>query len=685
MNNPIRLAMAGQPNVGKSLLATALTGKFLKVANFGGVTVQEQRVFSQEDNFPFEVIDLPGLYSLNSYTPEEEAAKDFLLHQDFDILINVANSVSLTRNLQLTLQLMDLGKKMILVLNMADELNKQNMDIDVETLEKLLKIPVVLVSSTKKTGIANLKEKIFQLHHQGQSHEFLYYERHVEEALQKMEKQLASDVELCDKARFLSVRMLEEDKDVYKLLHDRPSFMEFYEVYQKESKNLAMILKEKNSIDVMDVARLSAIQGIIKKVVKRGHDHTLSAKIDNILVHKYWGIPIFLIMVWSLFQITFQVGSFPQEWLEQLFGSLSEWASETSEIFLPNLPIVSAFNEGVIPGMGAVASFLPNILILFLGINLLEQTGYMARAAFLLDGTMKRFGLHGKAFIPMVNGFGCSVPAYLATRTLKNPKDRLLTLLVIGFFSCSARLPVYVLFVSAFFNPAHAGNILFGIYLLGAFLALIAAKILHSTLLSGKVEPFVMEMPRYRLPGLKAVFYDLKVKTYIFLRRAGLYIGTISFAIWYLSSYPQVEFHDKTEVEQQAVQMENSYLGRIGMAIEPIFRPMGFDWKMSVATVTALVAKEAAVGTLATLHIVDNQGDEPGKGLIEEIRTTVDFKVGIAFIVIVMIYSPCLAAMATFFGEISHWRWRLFYLAYPNLLAWLLSFLVYNFLFALGF
>jgi ferrous iron transport protein B len=320
----------------------------------------------------------------------------------------------------------------------------------------------------------------------------------------------------------------------------------------------------------------------------------------------------------------------------------------------------------------------------------------MARAAFLLDGILKKFGLHGKAFIPMVTGFGCSIPAYLAARTLKNPKDKLITMLVIGFFSCSARLPVYVLFISAFFAPEQAGNILFGIYIGGAVLAMIAAKILRLALFKGEAEPFVMEMPKYRFPSVKGIVRDLKIKAMLFIRKAGLFIGAASMVIWFLGAYPKneaiseayaprieaaVSESAKKELELALAgeKLENSYIGTIGKTIEPIFAPLGFDWKMSVATLTALAAKEVAVGTLATLNAVEAAGgDEPSNSLVEKIRKTIDIKAGIAFIVIIMIYSPCLAAMGTFFAEVRETKWRIFYLIYPNVTAWLAAFSVYN-------
>ncbi|HRF58110.1 MAG TPA: ferrous iron transport protein B, partial [Campylobacterales bacterium] len=401
------------------------------------------------------------------------------------------------------------------------------------------------------------------------------------------------------------------------------------------------------------------------------HKETITEKIDRVLIHRLVGLPIFLTFMWLLFQMTFTLGEYPMGAIESVFTFFAEQAAA----ILPEGALNKSISEGVIPSVGAIMSFLPNILILFLGINLLEQTGYMARAAFLLDGALKRFGLHGKAFIPMITGFGCSIPAYMAARTLKNPKDKLITMLVIGFFSCSARLPVYVLFVSAFFAPEHAGNILFGIYILGAFLALFAAKILRLALFKGEAEPFVMEMPKYRLPSIKGVLRDLQIKAMIFIKKAGLFIAAASMAIWFLGAYPQNEQIDeaykprieaaanekvKKELELSLAEekLENSYIGVMGKTIEPIFAPLGFDWKMSVATITALAAKEVAVGTLATLNAVETGDDEPSESLIEKIRRTIDIKAGLAFIVMIMIYSPCLAAMGTFFAEVRETKWR---------------------------
>ena len=513
-----------------------------------------------------------------------------------------------------------------------------------------------------------------------------------------MSESLSKDQDLKPFARFISVRLLENDKELYKTVHDKPVFLEFHDVFTKESENLRTLAGEDDTMAVIVSARISIAKWICQKTVKAKHKDSITEKIDNILIHRMVGLPIFLALMWLLFQMTFTLGEYPMGLIEDGFAFLAE----QSAALIPEGVFNKAMSEGVIPSVGAIISFLPNILILFLGINLLEQTGYMARAAFLLDGILKKFGLHGKAFIPMVTGFGCSIPAYLGARTLKNPKDKLITMLVIGFFSCSARLPVYVLFISAFFEPENAGNILFAIYITGAVMALMAAKILRLALFKGEAEPFVMEMPKYRFPSVKGILRDLKIKAMIFIKKAGLFIGTASMVIWFLGAYPANEQIDEayapkieaaiTEDAKKELQLamgeeklENSYIGIIGKSIEPIFAPLGFDWKMSVATVTALAAKEVAVGTLATLNAVEAGDDEPSESLVEKVRKTIDIKAGLAFIVIVMIYSPCLAAMGTFFAEVREAKWRAFYLIYPNVTAWLAAFGVYNIMALLGF
>ncbi len=691
MKKQIRVALVGQPNVGKSHLINSIAGASLHVGNFSGVTVEKKEVRFERDGYEITITDLPGTYSLNAYSPDEQVVKEFLVNESYDVIINAVDANALQRNLTLTLQILDMGKKTILAINMIDEVEKNGGRIDNEEISKMLGIPVLLVSAKEKRGIDELIKKILEMYEFGKAENKLFYDQNIEDAITALSVSLSKDAQLKPKARFSVLRLLENDKEVYREVHDKPVFLEFHDLFVKESENLRTLVGEDDTVSVMANARISIAKWICQRALILKHKETITEKIDRVLIHRLVGLPIFLTFMWLLFQMTFTLGEYPMGLIEGAFTFFAEQAAA----ILPEGALNKSISEGVIPSVGAIMSFLPNILILFLGINLLEQTGYMARAAFLLDGALKRFGLHGKAFIPMITGFGCSIPAYMAARTLKNPKDRLITMLVIGFFSCSARLPVYVLFVSAFFAPEHAGNILFGIYILGAFLALFVAKILRLALFKGEAEPFVMEMPKYRLPSLKGILRDLQIKAMMFIKKAGLFIAIASMAIWFLGAYPQNEQIDeaykpkieaavneeaKKELELSLAEekLENSYIGVMGKTIEPIFAPLGFDWKMSVATIAALAAKEVAVGTLATLNAVETGDDEPSESLIEKIRRTIDIKAGLAFIVMIMIYSPCLAAMGTFFSEVRETKWRVFYVIYPNVTAWLAAFATYN-------
>ncbi len=691
MKKQIKVALVGQPNVGKSHLVNSISGASLHVGNFSGVTVEKKEVRFERGGYEIIITDLPGTYSLNSYSPDEQVTKEFLLKESYDIIINAIDANAMQRNLSLTLQILDMGKKTILAVNMIDEVEKNGGKIDNEEISKMLGVPVMLVSAKEKRGIDELIQKILEMHEFGKEGNRLSYDQNIEEAITKLSDSLSRDQDLKPYARFGAIRLLENDKEMYKIVHDKPVFLEFHDVFTKESENLRTLAGEDDTPTVIANARISIAKWICQRALITKHKETLTEKIDRVLIHRVVGLPIFLVFMWLLFQMTFTLGEYPMGIIEEAFTILAEQTA----IVLPEGSFNSAMVEGVIPSVGAIMSFLPNILILFLGINLLEQTGYMARAAFLLDGILKKFGLHGKAFIPMVTGFGCSIPAYMAARTLKNPKDKLITMLVIGFFSCSARLPVYVLFISAFFAPEQAGNILFAIYIAGAVMAMIAAKVLRLALFKGEAEPFVMEMPKYRFPSVKGILRDLKIKALIFIKKAGLFIGTASMAIWFLGAYPANEQIDeayaprieaavdeasKKELELALAEekLEKSYIGVMGKTIEPIFAPLGFDWKMSVATITALAAKEVAVGTLATLNAVEAGDDEPSESLVEKVRRTIDIKAGIAFIILVMIYSPCLAAIGTFFSEVRETKWRVFYVIYPNVLAWLTAFAAYN-------
>ncbi|MCT7521692.1 ferrous iron transport protein B [Aliarcobacter cryaerophilus] len=629
MNKTIKIALVGQPNVGKSMLINSISNSRLKVGNFSGVTVEKKEVIFKYKDYNIKIIDLPGSYSLENYSLEEKVVKNFLNQNEYDIILNVIDSTNLQRNLLLTSELLDLNKKMVIALNMSDEAKKENILINNEKLSSLLNTPCIKTSATKKDGITELLEQI--------------------------------------------TKTFKEDKTTFK-----HSFT-------------THILNH----DEILAKRFNFIKNLIQQCVKIEEikEKTTTEKIDSILMNKFIGLPIFLFLMWGLFQLTFTLGEIPMDYIDTFFSSFID---VTKNIVGDN-QLSSLLGDGVIAGVSAVVMFLPNILILFLGISLLEGTGYMSRVAFLLDGTFHKFGLHGKSFIPLVTGFGCSVPAYMAARTLKNERDKLLTLFIIGFMSCGARLPIYVLFVGAFFGSNNAGNILFVIYISGAILGLFAAKFLRAVVFKGKDEPFVMEMPKYRLPSLKLVYKEITNKAFMYLKKAGTFILAASILIWFMSNYPKYpniedEINQKIELaindevkkelqnELALYNLENSYLGKLGKFSEPFFAPLGFDWKMAVALEAGLAAKEVVVSTLSILYGLgeSENPDEPTTTLVEKIKTNIPFEAAISFIVFVMIYLPCLAASMVFTREAGGWKYLVYLFIFTTTTAWIMSFIAYN-------
>ena len=629
MNKSIKIALVGQPNVGKSMLINSISNSRLKVGNFSGVTVEKKEVIFKYKDYNIKIIDLPGSYSLENYSLEEKVVKNFLNQNEYDIILNVIDSTNLQRNLLLTSELLDLNKKMVIALNMSDEAKKENILINNEKLSSLLNTPCIKTSATKKDGIRELLQQI--------------------------------------------IKTFEEDKTTFK-----HSFT-------------THILNH----DEILAKRFNFIKNLIKQCVKIEEikEKTTTEKIDSILMNKFIGLPIFLFLMWGLFQLTFTLGEIPMDYIDTFFSSFIDVIKN----IIGDNQLSSLLGDGVIAGVSAVVMFLPNILILFLGISLLEGTGYMSRVAFLLDGTFHKFGLHGKSFIPLVTGFGCSVPAYMAARTLKNERDKLLTLFIIGFMSCGARLPIYVLFVGAFFGSNNAGNILFVIYISGAILGLFAAKFLRAVVFKGKDEPFVMEMPKYRLPSLKLVYKEITNKAFMYLKKAGTFILAASILIWFMSNYPKYpniedEINQKIELaindevkkelqnELALYNLENSYLGKLGKFSEPFFAPLGFDWKMAVALEAGLAAKEVVVSTLSILYGLgeSENPDEPTTTLVEKIKTNIPFEAAISFIVFVMIYLPCLAASMVFTKEAGGWKYLVYLFIFTTTTAWIMSFIAYN-------
>jgi ferrous iron transport protein B len=698
--NQINVALAGQPNVGKSSLINVMSNAKLKVGNFSGVTVEKKEVsFTYCDeisckDYEMHFIDLPGAYSLTEYTIEERVTKSFLQSDEYDVIVNVVDSTNLQRNLLFTTQLLESGKKVVVALNFIDEAKQEGIEIDEKQLSAILGVPCIKTSATTKEGIEELKHAIVESYENDFTTPKMVYSDPIEEEVDTIVHFLEEKNYKRHKAyRNLAIRLLQEEEETYKMMHDEPIWIELLPIIRDALSHLYLHHDTKDIETIFSDEHFAFAKGATMEVMQKKQPLTqnITQRIDNLLINKYLGLPLFLFFMWGLFQLTFELGSIPMDYIDATFS----WLSDQAKAVLGEGNLGSLIADGIIAGVGAVVMFLPNIVILFLGIALLETTGYMSRVAFLLDGFFHKFGLHGKSFIPLVTGFGCSVPAYMAARTLKNEKDRLITLFIIGFMSCGARLPVYVLFVGAFFAAEQAGNILFLIYIAGAFLGLLMAKVLKTFVFKGEDEPFVMEMPKYRMPSLKLIWHTVYGQAKSYLKKAGTFILAASILIWFASTYPKqpaLEASYQTKIEQATTQenklalenelklrsLEESYLGIIGKASEPFFAPLGFDWRMAVALETGLAAKEVVVSTLGILYALGDEVDEESQGLLSKIKENIPFASAIAFIVFVMVYLPCLAASMVFVKEAGNWKYLGYLFISTTLTAWVLSFLAYH-------
>lgn len=657
----INIILVGQPNVGKSSLINALCKSNLKVGNFPGVTVEKASAKIVYKNYTLEFIDLPGTYALDGYSEEEKITQNYIKTQNYDLIINILDSTNLKRNLILSTQLLECQKKMILALNMSDEAKKEGFSIDVKKLEELIKTPSISISSRTKENLNALLDLIIQTHEAAFTPFFRPYGEQLEEELAKIQQDIEK-LNLNENPRAYAVSLLQNKiqnnvcQEVVKNSQNR-----LFERYQ--SQNIDEIFKE-------DLLAFSA--GLSQQISKQEPtSNNITKSLDALLINKYFGVPIFLFLMWVLFQLTFTLGAIPMDYIEMGFGALGDLCKE----YISNELLASVLADGIIGGVGAVILFLPNILILFFGIALLETTGYMSRVAFLLDGILYKFGLHGKSFIPLVTGFGCSVPAFMATRTLKNKRDRLLTLFVINFMSCGARLPVYVLFIGAFFGGEQAGNYLFGIYILGAFLGLLAAKFLKMTAFRGIDEPFVMEMPKYRMPNWNLVWQMSLNKAKMYLKKAGTFILLASILIWFASNFPIQTNAPEDEKKAAELQVENSYLGQFGKTIEPIFAPLELDWKLSVSLLSGLAAKEVMISTLGVLYALGEDLDENDENLRHTLASNIPFSTAVAYILFVMIYNPCFAATIVFAKESGKAKYMLYLFLFTCISAYIVAFI----------
>lgn len=656
----ITIALVGQPNVGKSSLINAISGANLKVGNFSGATIEKTQTTLCYKGYILHFIDLPGLYSLNDYSLEESITTNFLRHSHYDLIINVLDSTNLARNLALSLQLLALTPRILLALNMSDEAKRENLSIDTHLLSQKLGAECIALSAKTKHNIPALLEAIIRIY----KHTAPHRTEHATAIRTSPKHSSARDTILRSK----NTRFTHDTRANTLTQH-------------KMRQNLDSHSLSTQALNLAKICTHTTAQAT----------SNLTQKLDSILLNKFLGLPIFLVFMWCIFQMTFTLGEYPKEWIE----SSIDFLAQSLKDYIPYPELGSLLGDGIIAGVGAVLSFLPHILILFLGIVFLEGTGYMARVAYLLDGILRHFGLHGKSFIPLVSGFGCSVPAFMATRTLKNPIDKLLTLFIINFMSCSARLPIYTLFIGIFFSADVAGSVLFGIYILGAIMGLVSAKILRLSIFRGTSEPFVLEIPKYRLPSLKLVLLSVLNKAKMYIKKAGSFILLASMLIWFGTNYPKndtliqsyeaqiatidsEQSRDALSLELESKLLEQSFLGRIGEAMTPVFAPMEFDWRLCISLLNGLAAKEVVISSMGVLYALGDGLDEHSTSLQEAIRASVSFPTAIAFILFVMFYNPCLAATIVFTKESGGWRYSALLFVFTSIVAYVCALVGYG-------
>ncbi len=711
----INIALVGNPNCGKTTLFNQASGSHERVGNYSGVTVEAKQGSLTQNGYRFNVVDLPGTYSITEYTPEELYVRNHILDKMPDVVVNVIDASNLERNLYLTTQLIDMNIKVVIALNMYDELEKTKVKFDYSHFGKMIGIPVIPTVAYKGKGIEKLFNKVidvFEDHDTSVRHIHIHYGEMIESGIREIQEPIKKNKAITDKfsSRYLAIKLIEKDKTTLDLLKEVPNFRDIETGTHKVIKMLEEEFAEPTETIITD-AKYGFIDGALKETFKKPQkSHGKVRKLDDILTHKYWGFPIFLLIIFLMFQATFVVGSYPMHWIESGVSLLSDFLKSS----MPETAFRDLLVDGVIGGVGGVIIFLPNILILFFFISLMEDTGYMARTAFIMDKMMHLIGLHGKSFIPLIMGFGCNVPAIMATRTLENKNDRLLTMMIIPFMSCSARLPVYVLLISAFF-PVQQGLILFSIYLIGILLSIIVAIFMKKVAFAKKEVPFVMELPPYRIPTIKNTGIHMWYKARAYLQKMGTIILIASIIIWALGYFPRNIDYSKNYdqlmtqtqldstlqpidkeaainllmVQQKAEQQEKSYIGKIGHFMEPVMRPLGFDWKMGVSIFSGLAAKEIVVSTMGVLYQADVDANEHSSSLIKGLQNQVHQNgplkgqkvftplVAFGFMLFVLIYFPCIAVVTAVRRE-SNRKWAIILMTYTTALAWLVSFLVYQ-------
>ncbi|MCR4941769.1 MAG: ferrous iron transport protein B [Campylobacter sp.] len=678
----IKVALISQPNVGASTLINAICDSDLKVGNFAGVTVEASSASKIYDEYELIITELPGIYCLNGYQREEKIADDYLLYNDYDVILNVLDATALQRNLILSTQLINTGKKMLMALNMSDEAQSEGIKLNTKALGKALNIECIDVCAQNKENIDKLVEAIISTFNADNTPRECKFSKQIEYEISKIATILQNS-----NAVFLSKHKLSSRYLAIKMIESKEKFKEFEDFNEARStadKAIKTLLESLNLKDEKDIfiKQTSEFADTLSNICldESRRKPNITHKIDAILTNKYLGLPIFLFFIWLLFWLTFTLGEYPMN----LISDFITWSQDTLNAKIKNETLQSLICDGIIGGCGSVLLFLPNILLLFFGIALLEGSGYMPRASFLLDGIFHRLGMHGRSFIPLVTGFGCSVPAFMAARSLKSRRDRLITLFSINFMSCGARLPIYVLLIGAFVPSQHGANWLFAIYMFSAIVGLICAKILSITAFKGSDEPFIMEMPKYRIPNWRLVFTTVLSEGWMYLRKIGTFVLGVSIIMWYASSYPQNTqepnaLNSQDEMTQNVEQdISNSYLARVGKSISPVFDPLGMGWEQSVALLSGLGAKEAIISTLGVLYSAGKDSDEKSLILQDKLRQKMSLPTALSFLLFVMFYNPCLAATTAFWREAGNFKYVMYLFVFTTGLAYMMAFLGYN-------
>ena len=690
----INVALVGNPNCGKTSLFNFASGAHERVGNYSGVTVDAKEGVAIFKGYKFNLVDLPGTYSLSAYSPEELYVRKQIVEKTPDIVLNVIDTSNLERNLYLTTQLIDMNILMVGALNMYDEIETRGDKLDSNKLSELLGFPLVPTVFKSGDGVEELFTTIIQVYEGTYKktpvrHIHINHGTYIENAIAEMQEHLKQyrEVRRQFSTRYLAIKLLEHDKEIENAISKLPDYDEIIKHRDDAAERLKEETHEDSETAVMD-AKYGFIHGALKEIGyatgKDTDNYKITHKIDALVTHKWLGFPLFFLLIFFMFFVTFNIGQYPMDWIDAGVGALSDWLNS----IMPEGPLRAMIVDGAIAGVGSVIIFLPQILILYMFISFMEDSGYMARAAFIMDKLMHSMGVHGKSFIPLIMGFGCNVPAVMATRTIESRRSRLITMLVLPLMSCSARLPIYIMIVGTFFAVKYQTPIMILLYSIGIILAVLMSRVFSKFLIKGEDTPFVMELPPYRFPTAKAIGRHTWEKGKQYLKKMGGIILVASIIVWALGYFP----HDDSLPQQE--QQEQSYIGRIGKTIEPVFRPQGFDWKLDVSLIAGVGAKEIVASTMGVLYANDEEvADDTIEDQSERYanlrqKMTADGitpLIAFAYLLFVLIYFPCIATIAAIKGETGSWKWALFTACYTTGLAWIVSAIVYQAGKAFGF